>query len=390
MVDTILVTGGYGFIGSNFIRYILRKTQYDVVNLDKKTYAANEMSLSDIEEFMRRLEEGWLESGQEKARIRLVSIQGGIEDERLVSQVLEEYKPTFIVNFAAESHVDNSIKENAYVNFIRSNVTGVACLLEAMKANRNIKRFVQVSTDEVYGSILQGAFNEQSPFNASSIYSATKAAGESIARSYFKTHGLDIVFTRSSNNFGPRQHVEKLIPKAITNLIIGEKIPLMGDGSNVRDWIYVEDNVEAICAVMLKGRAGEVYNIPGGNEKTNKDIVDIILNKSGRDYSWIRTIEHRKGHDFRYAVSGSKIRTGLGWSPKYSGEMMFRQALETTVDWYINNHEWWSPQKMLEASENGEEHIIEALNKYLIVRSHGDGMGRAKKGDSWADELLKK
>lgn len=367
MADTMLVTGGYGFIGTNFIRYLISKTPFNIVNVDKKTYAANERSLEDIELAMSNIP---------LDKRRFISLGADIADYNTMCGILDRYNIDYIVNFAALSHVDNSIKDKAYESFIANNITGVASLLEAMKDNGCVKRFLQVSTDEVYGSISQGAFSENSPFNPSSIYSATKAAAENIVMSYYKTHGLNVIITRASNNVGFYQNTEKLIPKAITNLIIGEPIPLMGDGSNVRDWLHVDDHINGILTVLLKGRVGEAYNISGGNEKTNREIINIILYKMQRDTSWIKTIAHRKGHDYRYAISSRKIRTELGWLPQFTGLERFEKALMETIDWYVANPTWWFTAKMGEASENNDTHVIESLNKYLDVKNQAEEVNK--------------
>lgn len=317
----LLVTGGLGFIGSNFVRHILAKyPDYKVINLDKMTYAANPENVRDIEE-----------------NPRYDFVKGCICDEKLVNELISGEKPDTIVHFAAETHVDRSIHES--LDFVQTNVIGTRVLLEAAKEHK-VGRFVFISTDEVYGEIEEGRFTEDSPFLPNSPYAASKAAGDLLARAYFKTYKLPVLITRSSNNYGPYQHPEKLMPLFITNLLEEKKVPLYGDGLNIRDWIYVLDNCQGIDTVLHNGKEGEAYNIGGDNEKTNKEITDIILREMDKDESYIEYVKDRLGHDRRYALDSTKIKK-LGWKPKYSFEM----AIKETIKWYKNNQDWWKKIK---------------------------------------------
>ena len=311
----LLVTGGAGFIGSNFIRYILNKYRdYTVVNLDKLTYAGNIKNLKDIEK-----------------NHRYTFVEGDICDPPLVESLAKHVD--VIVNFAAETHVDRSILEPG--NFIRTDVYGTYVLLETAKKYKHW-RYVQISTDEVYGSIEIGSFRENDPLNPSNPYSASKASGDLLAHSYWATYKLPVIITRSSNNFGPYQYPEKFIPLFITNAIDNLTLPLYGDGQNVRDWIYVIDNCDAIDLVLHKGIPGEVYNIGGGNEKTNIEIAELILSELGKPISLIKPVKDRLGHDRRYSLMSTKIRD-LGFTPRYR----FEEALRDTIQWYKDNQEWW-------------------------------------------------
>ncbi len=313
----LLITGGAGFIGSNFIHYTLKHHKKDeVVNFDKLTYCGNLENLRDIE-----------------TDPRYKFIKGDICDAKLVEKVFQKEKPDFILNFAAETHVDRSIKNPK--NFTQTNVLGTHTLLEASR-KYNIKKFLQISTDEVYGSIKKGKFKEIDSLLPNSPYAASKAGADLLVRSYYKTFNLPILITRSSNNFGPYQYPEKLIPLFITNILQGKKVPLYGTGLNVRDWIYVLDNCAGIDIVLRKGKIGEIYNIGGGNEKTNLEIARIILKELGKDESWIEYVKDRPGHDFRYALDTRKIMK-LGWRPKYS----FEKAIKETINWYKMHQEWW-------------------------------------------------
>ncbi len=315
----ILVTGGLGFIGSNFIRHILEKYPgYSIINLDKLTYAGNPDNLKDIED---------------NPAYRFV--KGDICDPGIVKRAVGGCDA--IVNFAAESHVDRSIL-NAD-DFLKTNIFGTYVLLEAAKAS-NIKRFVQVGTDEAYGSIKSGLFKETDTLKPNSPYSASKAAADMLVRAYSKTFNLPTVITRSSNNFGPYQYPEKLIPLFITNLLENKKVPLYGTGLNVRDWIYVKDNCDAIAFIMHIGETGEIYNIGGSNEKTNLDITRMILKELRKDEGYIEFVKDRPGHDFRYALDCSKIKA-LGWKPGYH----FEAALKETIKWYKENADWWKRLK---------------------------------------------
>ncbi|HDZ17497.1 MAG TPA: dTDP-glucose 4,6-dehydratase [archaeon] len=312
----LFITGGCGFIGSNFIRFIIKNTNYEIINYDALTYAGNEENLQDI-----------------KDSSRYFFIKGNICDKNLVIESLEGCD--IIVNFAAESHVDKSI--NCCDDFFATNILGTATLLGASKELR-IKRFLQISTDEVYGSLTKqdGSSKEKDLLSPSSPYSSSKASADLISLSYYKTYGLPVLITRSSNNYGPFQNNEKVIPKFITNLLRGEKVPLMGKGENIRDWLYVEDNCAAILTVMEKGKDGEIYNIGGENEKTNLEITKIILAGLEKDESWINEVPHRLGHDFRYSVDCYKIKK-LGWEQNFS----FEEGMEKTINWYKENRSWW-------------------------------------------------
>jgi dTDP-glucose 4,6-dehydratase len=310
----ILVTGGAGFIGSNFVIHILEKRpDAQVVVLDKLTYAGNLASLRDVEK---------------DSRFRFV--RGDICDKDAVEKAVKDCD--VVVNFAAESHVDRSIDDASA--FVRSNFSGVFQLLEACR-KFDVPKFQQISTDEVYGSALSESFDEESNLNPSNPYSASKASADLLAKSYFATYGLPVVITRSTNNYGPRQHTEKLIPKMITNAMHDKKLPIYGDGKNVRDWIHVFDNCDGIQLVMEKGKLGEVYNIGGGNERTNIDIVRMILRELEKPESLIDFVKDRLGHDRRYSLECAKLKK-LGWTPKISLEEGIRQ----TADWYRKN-EWW-------------------------------------------------
>jgi dTDP-glucose 4,6-dehydratase len=321
---TLLITGGAGFIGSNFIRYMIKKyPEYKIVNLDKLTYAGNLENLKDIEN-----------------NHNYNFIRGDIADRKIVGEIFSSRKISAVINFAAESHVDRSI-ENPGV-FIETDIYGTYVLLEAVRKHEGCI-FLQISTDEVYGSIENGSFKEKDPLSPNSPYSASKAGAEMIVRSFYKTYGTPVIITRTSNNFGPYQYPEKIIPLFVTNLIDNKKVPLYGDGMNVRDWIYVEDNCSALDRVLHSGRIGDIYNIGGGNEKPNiwitREIIEI-LDKSG---DMIEPVEDRLGHDRRYSINCSKIKKELGWKPSYK----FEEALEKTVHWYMNNEDWWRPLKEL-------------------------------------------
>jgi len=315
----LLVTGGAGFIGSNFIRYMLKvHPEYKIINLDKLTYAGNTDNLKDIEN-----------------NANYDFVKGDICDNSLISNLVKEVD--VVVNFAAESHVDRSIESPD--EFVKTNVLGVNNLLKC-SLDAKVKRFVQISTDEVYGSIEKGSFKETDTLNPNSPYSASKASGDLIAYSYWKTYGFPVVVTRSTNNFGSYQYPEKLIPLFITNILEGKKVPLYGDGLNVRDWLYVEDNCEAIDLVLHEGKDGEVYNIGAKNELSNIEITKMVLDILGKDENFIEYVSDRPGHDKRYSVDISKIKT-LGWEPKHD----FDEALKLTVDWYKDNKWWWKKLK---------------------------------------------
>jgi dTDP-glucose 4,6-dehydratase len=317
----VIVTGGSGFIGSNFLRYMVYKyPKYNFVNIDKLTYAGNKRSLSDI-------------AGKENYQF----VEGDICDKNMMGGLIVE--GDIIVNFAAESHVDNSILDPGI--FIKTNILGVQTILDAAR-EKKAKLFVQISTDEVYGSLglEQESSKEHHNLIPSSPYSASKAAGDLLCLANVRTFGQPIIVTRSSNNFGPYQFPEKVIPLFVTNLIKEKKVPLYGEGKNVRDWIYVLDNCEAIDFIIHNGNVGEIYNIGGGKELTNIDLTKSILEGMGKDDSFIEKVEDRLGHDFRYSLDSSKIGE-LGWKPRFR----FEEALKKTIDWYLNNSMWWTPLK---------------------------------------------
>jgi len=319
---TLLITGGAGFIGSNFIHYIARKyPEYRIINLDKLTYAGNLENLRDIED-----------------NPNYKFIKGDIADRKIIDEIFKSRNIDAITNFAAESHVDRSIEDPGV--FIRTDIYGTYVLLEAAR-KYNSKIFLQISTDEVYGSIEDGSFAEDDALKPSSPYSASKAGAEMIVRSFFKTFGTPIIITRTTNNFGPYQYPEKIIPLFVTNLIDNIKVPLYGDGMNVRDWIYVDDNCGALDLVLHKGRVGEIYNIGAGNEKPNIWITKEILKLLDKPESMIEPVEDRLGHDRRYSVDCTKLKRDLGWETQYD----FEEALKKTVNWYAANEKWWRPLK---------------------------------------------
>ena len=315
----LLVTGGCGFIGSNFIRYVLAQHPDDrLVNLDKLTYAGNPANVADLEHDPR-----------------YSFVQGDIADADLVRDVTRGVDA--VVNFAAPSHVDRSILDAD--EFLKTNVLGVRVLLEAVRSLR-VPRMLHVSTDEVYGSIATGAATETAPLQPSNPYSAAKAGGDLLALAYWKTHGVPVVITRASNNFGPYQYPEKMIPLFITNALDNQPLPLYGDGHQVRDWIYVLDHCAAIDRVLREGRDGEVYNVAGGHEVANVTLTHEILRLLGKPDSLITLVADRPGHDRRYALDASKLWE-MGWTPRYP----FATALEATVRWYREHDAWWRPLK---------------------------------------------
>jgi len=335
MNKTILVTGGAGFIGSNFIKnYLQNNPHHQVINLDKLTYAGNLANLTELE-----------------ANPQYTFIKGDICDRDLIENILSAKNaynapPDYIIHFAAESHVDRSIHDSS--EFIQTNIIGTQVILDAVRklwtGDKN-KRMVHVSTDEVYGSLpAEGLFSENSLIKPNSPYSASKASSDLLVRAYFKTYGLPLITTRCSNNYGPYQFPEKLIPLIINNIIKRKKLPVYGQGSNVRDWLYVTDHCNAIEAVLNKGIIGEVYNIGGNNEWKNIDIVKRIcsildkkLGQSGfKSESLIEYVSDRLGHDLRYAIDASKIKEQLGWKPQY----VFEDGIEKTIDWYLDNMDW--------------------------------------------------
>lgn len=315
----ILVTGGLGFIGSNFIRHMLKKyDQYKITNLDKQTYAGNPDNLRNIEK-----------------NPNYSFVLGDICDPSVVDRVMQ--KADHVVHFAAESHVDRSIEDASA--FVRTNILGTFTLLESARKN-NVSRFIHISTDEVYGSRERGSFKEKDILTPSSPYSSSKAGSDLLAQSYFITHKLPVIITRCTNNFGPYQYPEKLIPLFITNLIENKKVPVYGTGKNVRDWICVIDHCKAVDFVLHNGAPGEIYNIGGGAERSNIEITKKIIKILGANESMIEYVEDRKGHDFRYSLNCTKLRK-LGWSP----ENGFNEALESTVRWYVKNRWWWEKLK---------------------------------------------
>jgi dTDP-glucose 4,6-dehydratase len=319
---TLLITGGAGFIGSNFIHYIARKyPEYKIINLDKLTYAGNLENLRDIEN-----------------NPNYKFIKGDIADRKIIDEIFKSRNIDAIINFAAESHVDRSIEDPGV--FIQTDIYGTYVLLEAVK-KYNSSIFLQISTDEVYGSITDGSFREDDPLKPNSPYSASKAGAEMIVRSFYKTYKTPVIITRTSNNFGPYQYPEKLIPLFVTNLIDDIKVPLYGDGMNVRDWIYVDDNCAALDLILHKGEVGEVYNIGAGNEKPNIWITKKIIEILGKSEDMIEPVTDRLGHDRRYSVDCSKIKKEFGWNTRYD----FEEALEKTVRWYMGNEDWWRPLK---------------------------------------------
>ncbi|WP_368646152.1 dTDP-glucose 4,6-dehydratase [Alkalibacterium putridalgicola] len=319
----ILVTGGAGFIGSNFVHYILEnEKEANVVNLDLLTYAGNVHNLADIEQ-----------------NDRYHFVKGNITNTELVNHLIKEHRITHIVNFAAESHVDRSIL-NPDV-FIETNVKGTLNLLNCAK-QFCIEKFVQVSTDEVYGSLgPEGYFTEETPLAPNSPYSASKASADMLVRSYHETYGMAVNITRCSNNYGPYHFPEKLIPLMITNAMDGKQLPIYGDGENIRDWLHVKDHCQAIYLVMKNGKSGEVYNVGGHNERTNNDIVNLIVDKLNVSKNLITYVDDRLGHDRRYAIDPTKLENELGWKPEYT----FDTGIEETIDWYQKNEDWWRPLK---------------------------------------------
>jgi dTDP-glucose 4,6-dehydratase len=319
----LLVTGGAGFIGSNFVRHILQKyPTYRVVNYDLLTYSGNLENLKDVE-----------------SNKHYTFIKGNIINEELADYIVKDHSIDVIVNFAAESHVDRSITDPNV--FVKTNVLGTQALLNVARLN-NIRKYVQISTDEVYGSLGEiGYFTEQTPLAPNSPYSASKASADFLVRSYFETYGLNVNITRCSNNYGPYHFPEKLIPLMITNAIEGNKLPIYGDGKNIRDWLHVKDHCSAIDLVIHEGAAGEVYNIGGHNERTNNEIVHFIVERLGVSNELIEYVNDRLGHDRRYAIDPSKIQKKLGWKPQYSLDV----GIEETIQWYIKNQEWWKKVK---------------------------------------------
>jgi len=315
----LLVTGGLGFIGSNFIRLMLHEhDDIQILNIDDLRLGSNPESLLDLNE-----------------NLRYAFRKGDIADARFIAGLIKDADA--IVNFAAETHVDRSIARPD--SFLHSNVQGVFNLLEALRHHNSSARFVQISTDEVYGDILSGSFTEESTLKPSSPYSASKAAGDVFVQAYARTYGLQAMVTRCTNNYGPYQFPEKLIPKTILRAKSGLRIPIYGTGQNVRDWIYVIDHCRAVQAVLLGGRKGEIYNISAAEEKSNLDVVKIILQALGKSEDLVDFVEDRPGHDARYSLDSTKIRTKLQWHPQEN----FADGIKKTVRWYLQNEPWWRP-----------------------------------------------
>lgn len=317
----VLVTGGAGFIGSNFLKYMVEKyPDYDFINLDGLTYCGNLENLRDIE-----------------YRENYSFVKGDIRDLELVDKIVSDCD--YVINFAAESHVDRSIEDPEI--FIKSNVLGTQVLLDASKKH-NIKKYLQISTDEVYGSLPEeGYFRETTPLQPNSPYSASKAGADLMVRAYHNTFDLPVNITRCSNNYGPYQFPEKLIPLMISNALEDKPLPVYGDGLNIRDWLHVYDHCTAIDLVLHKGKTGEVYNIGGNNEKTNIDIVKLILKELDKSESLIQFVKDRLGHDRRYAIDSTKIQKELNWKPKYT----FEVGIVETINWYLDNQNWISSVK---------------------------------------------
>ncbi len=325
----LLVTGAAGFIGSTYVRLV--GDEHDVTVLDKLTYAGRRDNLPE----------------------GVALVEGGIEDRELVMQVSEGADA--IVNFAAESHVDRSIADQDA--FARTHVIGTSVLLDAAR-ERRVPRYLQVSTDEVYGSIPEGSFTETSPLDPSSPYSATKAGGDLLVSAHAHTHDIEAVICRGSNNYGPRQYPEKLIPLCILNALSGDRLPVYGDGRQIRNWLFVEDFCRGIHTVLQHGRAGQAYNVGGPDECENIDVVRRILELTGRDESLIDYVKDRPGHDRRYSLSSGKLREEIGWE----AQVHFDEGLRRTVDWYRDNEEWWGPIRSGEYREYYERQYGRALS----------------------------
>jgi dTDP-glucose 4,6-dehydratase len=333
----LLITGGAGFIGSNFVRYMVNKyPQYNIVNLDLLTYAGNLENLKDIENAPN-----------------YKFVRGDIADREFINGLFREEKFDYVLNFAAESHVDRSITDPGI--FVQTNIQGTLALLDAAKT-MGVTKYLQVSTDEVYGTLGEtGYFTEETPLAANSPYSASKAGADLLVRAYHETFGLPVNITRCSNNYGPFHFPEKLIPLMIINALNDKELPIYGDGLNIRDWLHVEDHCQAIDLVLHQGRNGEVYNVGGNNERTNIEIVKTILKHLGKPESLMKFVKDRPGHDRRYAIDATKLRTELGWTPKYN----FDTGIEQTINWYLNNREWW-------------ENIISGEYQEYVKSQYGD------------------
>lgn len=318
----ILVTGGAGFIGGNFVQYMVNEYPEDmIINLDNLTYAGNLETLKSVED---------------KPNYKF--IKGDIADREFIFDLFEKERPDVVINFAAESHVDRSIEDPEI--FVRTNVLGTTTLLDASKTY-GVKRYHQVSTDEVYGDLPLDRpdlfFTEETPLHTSSPYSSSKAAADLFVQAYHRTYGLATTISRCSNNYGPYQFPEKLIPLMISRALADESLPVYGNGANVRDWLHVLDHCKAIDLIIRKGKEGEVYNVGGHNERTNLEVVKTILKALGKPESLITYVEDRKGHDQRYAIDPAKLENELGWEPEYN----FDTGIAQTIDWYLNNRDWW-------------------------------------------------
>lgn len=333
----LLITGGAGFIGSNFVRYMVNKyPEYQIVNLDLLTYAGNLENLKDIED-----------------KPNYTFVRGDIADRDFINSLFETEQFDYVTNFAAESHVDRSITDPGI--FVQTNIQGTLALLDAAKTY-GVKKYLQVSTDEVYGTLGEtGYFTEETPLAANSPYSASKAGADLLVRAYHETFGLPTNITRCSNNYGPYHFPEKLIPLMIINALHDKDLPIYGDGLNIRDWLHVEDHCQAIDLVLHNGRIGEVYNVGGNNERTNIEIVKTILKALGKPESLMKFVKDRPGHDRRYAIDATKLRTELGWKPKYN----FETGIEQTINWYLNHREWW-------------ENIISGEYQEYVKAQYGD------------------
>jgi dTDP-glucose 4,6-dehydratase len=325
-MNKIIVTGGAGFIGSNFVHYIYReRPDWHITVLDALTYAGNIKNIEGLDES------------------RVTFVQGNICDAELVDKLVSEHDA--VVHFAAESHNDNSL--HSPWPFVETNIVGTYQLLEAVR--KHDKRFHHVSTDEVYGDLElddPAKFTADTPYNPSSPYSSTKAGSDLLVRAWVRSFGVKATISNCSNNYGPYQHVEKVIPRQITNLLTGQKLKLYGSGENVRDWIHTEDHSSGVLAILEKGRIGETYLIGADGEKNNLEVFNLILKEMGKDESWLEHVNDRPGHDLRYAIDSSKLRQELGWEPKFTD---FEAGLRETIKWYTENEDWWKPQK--EATE---------------------------------------
>ncbi|WP_157455813.1 dTDP-glucose 4,6-dehydratase [Carnobacterium maltaromaticum] len=319
----VLVTGGAGFIGSNYVHYMLENhPDYKIINLDLLTYAGNIHNLDDVMDNPNH-----------------IFVEGNICNRELVRNLVKTYNITHFVNFAAESHVDRSILNPEI--FVETNIQGTLALLDVAK-ELSIEKYLQVSTDEVYGSLgAEGYFTEETPLAPNSPYSASKTGADLLVRAYYETYGMNVNITRCSNNYGPYHFPEKLIPLMISNGMDNKELPIYGDGLNIRDWLHVQDHCQAIDLVLHKGRKGEVYNVGGHNERTNNEIVEIVIEKLGLSRDLIKYVEDRLGHDKRYAIDPTKLETELGWKPKYT----FDTGIVETIEWYQANEAWWRPLK---------------------------------------------